>query len=53
MQRYALLEKESPTHRLADDARLKLAQAALDANDEPRFTELLTKMPTITRRATW
>jgi hypothetical protein len=35
---YAQLEKEFPTHRFADDARLKGARAALDAGDEGRFT---------------
>ena len=41
MERYALLEKEHPAHRLADDARLRGARAALDAGDEARFTRML------------
>ncbi|HVY44536.1 MAG TPA: tetratricopeptide repeat protein, partial [Minicystis sp.] len=45
MARYAELERALPHHRLADDARLKGALAALDANDEPRFVDLLTRMP--------
>jgi soluble lytic murein transglycosylase len=44
MRRYAELEREFPAHRLADDARLKGALAALDANDEPRFEDMLAKM---------
>jgi soluble lytic murein transglycosylase len=45
MRRYAELEREFPTHRLADDARLKGAFAALDANDEARFSDMLARMP--------
>jgi soluble lytic murein transglycosylase len=45
IQRYALLEKEFPTHRLADDARLHEAHAALDTGDRARFVDLLTRMP--------
>jgi soluble lytic murein transglycosylase len=41
MERYARLEREHGTHRLADDARLRGARAALDANDEPRFVQML------------
>ena len=41
MERYALLERDYPTHRLADDARLRGAHAALDAGDEPRFVRML------------
>jgi soluble lytic murein transglycosylase len=44
MQRYTVLEKEFPKHRLADDARLKGAIGALDTNDEARFSEMLGKM---------
>lgn len=44
MERYALLEKELPTHRLADDARLRGARAALDANDAPRFERMLERI---------
>jgi soluble lytic murein transglycosylase len=43
--RYALLEKELPSHRLADDARLRGARAVLELGDEARFTEMLTRMP--------
>lgn len=39
--RYAQLEKEFPSHRFADDARLKGARAALDAGDEARFQQML------------
>ncbi len=42
MAAYALLEKEFPTHRFADDARLKGARAALDAGDEGRFNQMLS-----------
>ncbi|MFO0659476.1 MAG: transglycosylase SLT domain-containing protein [Polyangiaceae bacterium] len=39
--RYERVEKEAPKHRLADDARLKGAEAALLMNDEPRFVAML------------
>jgi soluble lytic murein transglycosylase len=39
--RFALLESEAPTHRLADDARLRGAEAARLANDEPGFVKAL------------
>ncbi|MFO0759678.1 MAG: transglycosylase SLT domain-containing protein [Byssovorax sp.] len=42
MGRYARLEKEFPSHRFADDARIKGARAALDAGDEGRFRALLS-----------
>ncbi|WP_272458681.1 lytic transglycosylase domain-containing protein [Polyangium jinanense] len=45
MRRYALLEQEFASHRLADDARLKGALAARELGDEVRFTQMLTKMP--------
>src|SRR5262249_10878135 len=45
VQRFAQLEKEFPTHALADDARLRGARAALEMGDEARFTEMLTRMP--------
>ncbi|MDI1432310.1 transglycosylase SLT domain-containing protein [Polyangium sorediatum] len=45
IRRYGLLEQEFPTHRLADDARLKSAHAARELGDEVRFTQMLTKMP--------
>jgi soluble lytic murein transglycosylase len=41
--RFALLEAEAPTHRLADDARLRGAEAARLANDEPGFVKALEK----------
>lgn len=39
--RFALVEKEFPKHRLADDARLRGARAALDAGDEAKFKAML------------
>jgi soluble lytic murein transglycosylase len=42
--RFERLEQEAPSHRLADDARLKGAEAARLANDEPRFVAALEKM---------
>jgi soluble lytic murein transglycosylase len=42
VERFARLEKELPGHRLADDSRLRGAHAALEANDEPRFTQMLS-----------
>jgi len=45
VQRYAQLEQEFATHRLADDARLKGALAARELGDEARFSQLLSKMP--------
>lgn len=47
MQRFATLEAEFPKHRLADDARLRGAKAALELGDEVRFTRLLTEMPDV------
>lgn len=44
MQRYAQLEKELPTHRLADDARVRGARAALDAGDDARFEKMLASI---------
>jgi soluble lytic murein transglycosylase len=44
MDRFAMLEKEFPRHRLADDARLRGARAALEANDEPRYARLLERI---------
>lgn len=41
IDRFALLERDFPKHRLADDARLRGAKAALEANDEPRYTRML------------
>ena len=42
IERFALLEKEFPQHRLADDARLRGARAALDAGDEAKFSAMLS-----------
>lgn len=42
IERFALLEKEFPKHRLADDARLRGARAALDAGDEAKFSSMLS-----------
>jgi soluble lytic murein transglycosylase len=35
------LEVEAPTHRLADDSRIRRAQSYLELGDEAKFTELL------------
>jgi soluble lytic murein transglycosylase len=43
-ERFALLERELPAHRFADDARLRGARAALEAGDEPRFTRMLGRI---------
>ncbi len=45
VKRYAQLEKEAPTHRLADDARLRAAMSYHVMGDVKRFTEMLTAMP--------
>lgn len=42
IQRYALLEKDFPKHRFADDARVKGARAVLDTKDEARFERMLS-----------
>ena len=42
--RFALLEKEFPQHRLADDARLRGARAALDSGDEAKFKSMLDRI---------
>jgi soluble lytic murein transglycosylase len=41
---YEALEKDVPTHRLADDARLRAAQSYEELGDEAHFTELLSRM---------
>jgi soluble lytic murein transglycosylase len=41
MERYALLERDHPTHRFADDARVRGAHAALVSGDEARFVRML------------
>lgn len=38
---FSELETEAPTHRLADDARIRRAQSYLELGDEAKFTELL------------
>ncbi len=43
--RYRQLEKELPSHRLADDARMLSAFSYFELGVEARFTELLGKMP--------
>jgi soluble lytic murein transglycosylase len=44
MERFALLEKEFPKHRFADDARLRGAREALDAGDEARHHRMLSRI---------
>jgi soluble lytic murein transglycosylase len=44
LARFEQLEALAPTHRLADDARLKGAQAALTLGDEARFSAKLERM---------
>ncbi|MGK3996787.1 transglycosylase SLT domain-containing protein [Sorangium sp. So ce1024] len=43
--RFALLEKEYPEHRLADDARYLGARARLALGDQAQFVQMLTTMP--------
>ncbi|WP_437999713.1 transglycosylase SLT domain-containing protein [Sorangium sp. So ce185] len=43
--RFALLEKEYPDHRLADDARYLGARALLALGDQAQFVQMLTAMP--------
>lgn len=38
---FARLEEEAPSHRLADDARIRRAQSYRELGDDARFTELL------------
>jgi soluble lytic murein transglycosylase len=42
--RFAQLEKEFPSHRLADDARLRGARASLEAGDEAKFAQMLGRI---------
>lgn len=42
IRRYQELEKAYPSHRLADDARLRAALSYMKLGDEARFTELLS-----------
>lgn len=41
---YAQLEREAPSHRLADDARLLGAEAFLELGDASRFTSMLSSI---------
>ncbi|WP_242515883.1 transglycosylase SLT domain-containing protein [Sorangium cellulosum] len=43
--RFAMLEKEFPEHRLADDARYLGARARRALGDEAQFVQMLTAMP--------
>jgi soluble lytic murein transglycosylase len=45
MKRLEELEKAYPTHRLADDARVRRAVAARANGDEASFAKLLTSLP--------
>jgi soluble lytic murein transglycosylase len=47
VQRFEQLERELPSHRLADDARLKAALSYFELGVEARFTELLSSMPEV------
>ncbi|MCC6648444.1 MAG: transglycosylase SLT domain-containing protein [Polyangiaceae bacterium] len=44
LARFEQLEREQPKHRLADDARVKGADAALALGDEARFTAGLSRI---------
>lgn len=41
---FSQLETEAPTHRLADDARIRRASSYLELGDESKFTELLSSI---------
>ena len=43
---FEALERETPTHRLADDALLRAAIVARDSGDDTGFAERLTVLPT-------
>ncbi len=43
--RFAELERDFATHRLADDARLRGARATLEVGDEARFAQMLERLP--------
>lgn len=45
LERYAMLEREFPEHRLSDDARLLAAAAARDLGNPQRAAEMLLGMP--------
>ena len=42
--RFERVEKEGPKHRLADDARVRGADAALSMGDEQRFSQMLERL---------
>ncbi|MGE0323357.1 MAG: transglycosylase SLT domain-containing protein [Polyangiaceae bacterium] len=44
VQRFNQLEKEAPSHRLADDARMKAAYSYFELGVEKKFTDLLSTM---------
>lgn len=44
MQRFAEVERTNAGHRLADDARVREADCALELGDEARFTDLLLRI---------
>ena len=46
MAHYTRLETEHADHSYADDARLRSAELATDAGDEPAATKLLSEIPT-------
>jgi soluble lytic murein transglycosylase len=46
MAHYARVEAEHADHSYADDARLRAAELATDAGDEPTATKLLSEVPT-------
>ncbi len=43
--RFAAVEKDNPKHRLADDARIRGAQLAIDAGDSPKGEAMLGSLP--------
>jgi soluble lytic murein transglycosylase len=44
IRHYETLQKDLPSHRLADDARLRAAQSYSELGAESQFTELLSRM---------
>lgn len=45
LARFARVEQEFPTHRLADDARMRTATLHRDRGDDARFVAALTTLP--------
>lgn len=45
LARFGELERDFPKHRLADDARLSGARAALETGDEAHFAQMLESLP--------